>query len=808
MGLNIVLNFKKSILLICLLLSFILSSCNYTKHLSGNQKLLGKTTLRLKSDKPIKYKGELESAILAYANPKPNSHLLDVDAMPKYKLWKYNNKYAKFKKDSLNEKIVKHKVEPPVLIDTNLIKKSTINIQQFMVNQGYFYADVKSEIQNTKNEKIQDIHYEIETGKYYTIDKVIVETENENFKFLFDKNNEKSFLKSGLPFTYFSCGLERERLYKIFRNSGLYDFKMDNISFEIDTINRQSLKNLSDDPFSQSVDFNTEKKENNTITVYVKFDETKENSYKKTYIFNDIFVKINDVYNRSNANVPITNNILDNIHFQYSSLPVNRNVIVRNIFIQKGQEFNTNDVEATINRLNQLGVFQFVNITFEKVKDDIDSNINFGKINCNITLNTSPKMDGIIVGDVSTSDGDYFLGFGGSLTFKNRNLFHGANQMLIRTAYSTEFRNDDLLDGTKKFYLSGNNASATAEFTFPKFIVPFKQNLFSKKTLPYTVLSFNYTLIQRLRNYSIINATGTFGYSWKETNKKFWRLNPSFLTITKVPDRLLSAAFKNKLETNSYLKNIFSDNTIYGENVTFNYKNNPDNFLPNNTALKIMFEEAGTILRGVDYLYSNITKNHIEPIAQYIKIEGDLRRYIKVNKAEWANRIMVGLGIPVGESEALPYIKRYSAGGAFSNRGWRARTLGPGRSIDTTQKLAYIDRTGDMKLEMNSEYRMNLLKLFSGVINIKGAGFVDIGNIWLYNKNSNLPGGEFQLKYLLQDLAMSAGVGLRLDFSFFVFRVDWGYPVKKPNYLSNYGFGYDKFRYGNGVYNIAIGYPF
>ena len=784
-----------------LLTGVLFCSCNYTKHLTQNQTLVGKVSLKLNTIKPIKYKGEMESAILVYAQPKPNSHLLDLDVMPKYKLWKYNNNYWKYKNDSLNEKIVKHKVEPPSLIDTFLVKKSELNMKQFMINQGYFYADVSGKVVPTQDPKISNIEYTINAGKNYIINKVNTETDNGNIKFLVNKNASKSFLKKGTPFTNFSCGLERERLYKIFRNSGLYDFKMDNITFIIDTANRQSLINLSEDPFEQSVNFNSEKKSNDSINITVKFERTKDSSYVQVYQFKNIYVEINDVFSQK-TNVPETNNVLDNIHFKYKTLPVNRKVIARNIFIQPGTDFNTTDVEATFNRLNQLGVFQFVNIKYEKIPGET------GQLNCIITLNTSAKMDGTILGDISTSDGDYFLGLGASIIYRNRNLFSGANQMLLRGAYSTEFRNDALLTGEKRFYLSGNNASITSEFTFPKFIVPFKQTIFSKKTLPYTIFLLNYSLIQRIQNYTITNATGSFGYSWRESNKKQWRLNPSFLTITKVPERFLSSTFKEKIDNNQYLKNIFSDNTIYGENVTFDFKNNPDNLLPNNTTLRISFEEAGIILRGVDYLYNQITTEHIYPIAQYIKLEGDLRRYIRLNKSEWANRIMVGLGVPLGASEALPYIKRYSAGGAFSNRGWRARTLGPGRSVDTTQNTSFIDRTGDMKFEINSEYRMNLLKLFSGVINIKGALFTDIGNIWLFNKSDDIPGGELNTKYFLNDLAMSAGVGLRLDFSFFVFRVDLGFPVKNPQEPKNYGFSVDKLKFRDGVWNIAIGYPF
>ncbi len=794
--------FKNKILFyyFLIIVTIAFNACNYTKYLSKNEALLGKNQLILKSQAPIKYKGELESAVLSYAQPQPNSHLLDLDFLPKFKLWKYNNNYRLYKKDSLHEKIVKHKVEKPSLIDTFLIRKTEMNMKQFMINQGYFYADVKSKIIPTKNAKIQNVEYSIDMGKNYIIKKLEFDIKDEKMRALINYHLKNSFIKSGTPFTNYSCGLERERIYKIMRNNGYFDFKMDNISYVLDTTDKQALLNLSEDIFEQSLNYNQKKIDNKNIDITMIVDQSKDSTYNKIYKFNQIYVEIIDPFYKKN--IPINHSVYDGIEFTYKNLPVNKKVITRNIFIEQGKFFNLDDVEASINRLNQLGVFQLVNVNIEK------SNELPGKLNVFITLSTSSKMDFTAATDVSSSGGDYFVGFGGSLVYKNKNIFKGANQMQLKASYTAEFRNDAMQDGIKRFYLSGNNASATAEFTFPKFIVPFSTKSFNKKTIPYTVFSANYTFIERKQNYSITNATGSYGYVWRETKKKYWRLNPAFLTISKVPQDKLSLAFKEKINNNNYLKNIFTDNTIFGENVSFEFKSNPDNTLKNTTTVNVRFEEAGTILRGIDWAYNKILNRNIYPIAQYIKFETDARRYLKYAKSEWANRAMIGVGMPLGRSSTLPYIKSYSAGGAFSNRGFNPRSLGPGRYIDTSSRLTYIDHTGDMKLELNTEYRMNLLKLLSGFINIKGAVFADAGNIWLFNKTKDVPGGEFNLKYLLNDFAISTGAGLRLDFSFIVFRIDLGFPIKNPIVTNNYGFNIQNLRFRDGIWNIAFGYPF
>ena len=131
-------------------------------------------------------------------------------------------------------------------------------------------------------------------------------------------------------------------------------------------------------------------------------------------------------------------------------------------------------------------------------------------------------MDLVYLTDVSTSDDDYLLGTGVGITFRNRNLAHGANLLSCRASYSTEFRNDEFLTGTRKFYQSGNNFNLSSNLTFPKFIVPFNHSIFSKKNMPYTMLGANYSFVRRLQNYTLINITGNFGYTWQETQKKNW----------------------------------------------------------------------------------------------------------------------------------------------------------------------------------------------------------------------------------------------------------------------------------------------
>lgn len=783
----------------------ILNSCNYTKHLRQNQTLLEENQVSIISDLPKRTKSDLENSILTLLAQQPNSHLFDVDFFPKYKLWKFNNRFNRYQTDSLNSKIVKRKVERPVLMDTLAIEKSKQRIRQFMINRGYFYANVDTKIIRSETNKTAKVQYIIHSGKSYTIESVVVKSSDPFLERLVQSSMHESYLKPGELFTNYNCGFDRERIFRFARNSGYYDFKTDNISFIIDTINKKPLLQLLDDPFSESKILGKDTiAKNESVKVLIEIESVRDSLYSKQFRIEEIIIELRNPKELSSAGYQYES-YLDNMTFRYNFLPVNRKVISRSIFFKPGDLYQPKNVDATINRLNQLGLFQFVNIQFEKISSRP------GFLKARVVLNTAPKMDSEIRGDISTSDGDYFLGLGGSLTYRNKNLFFGANQLSIRTALSTEFRNDSLLSGKKEFYRSGNNFSITANLTLPKFIVPFRTNRLSKKNRPFTVIGLNYTLINRIQSYTINNISGSFGYNWKETDQKNWRVNPAFLTVTRVPPGLLSAAFEQKLDSNDYLRTIFSNNIIYGENISFEYKSPVKNKWGDFKTLKVGVEEAGTLLKGVNYIYSNLTSKNISPIANYLKIEGDLRTYSNRRKFLWANRIMVGLGMPLGDNGSLPYIKQYSAGGSFSNRGWRARTLGPGRSVASTFRsgAATIDRTGDIKLEINSELRFNLLKLFSGAINIKGAAFADAGNVWLFYKDKDIPGGEFNINELYHDIALASGLGLRLDFSFFVFRLDLGYPLKQPQLTTEGGWSLNQLHWRkSGVWNIAIGYPF
>jgi outer membrane protein assembly factor BamA len=263
---------------------------------------------------------------------------------------------------------------------------------------------------------------------------------------------------------------------------------------------------------------------------------------------------------------------------------------------------------------------------------------------------------------------------------------------------------------------------------------------------------------------------------------------------------------------------------VGGENITYIFSNNDVFHQRRNTYFRANFEESGLWLKGVngalDVLSSkgeNLETLSRVNISQFVRLELDYRHYWNYERSAVATRAYVGLGVPYGQSSVLPYIRQFTAGGPNSIRAWRLRTLGPGSYTDTS-RVAQIfpDQTGDMKLEGNIEYRFNLVRLFGGSMNLKGATFLDLGNIWMLRKDTSRPGAEFQVGNLYKDLAIGTGAGLRVDFSYFVIRLDFGIPLKKPYptkngsgwYIGEWTLGDSRWRRENVTWNVAIGYPF
>lgn len=782
--------------IILLLLCGFMTSCRYNHHFAKKDLLLTKNVVVIEGDQDeVKNKGELVDGVNTLIRQKPNSSLWGFKGLPRYKLWRYNLSHKLYTDSPRHKNIRDRKVEAPVFINPTSIRLSDSSIKQYMINNGYYDSKVRDTLVKKANQEAK-VTYTITPGKRYYIKKVTYNVQNERMKALVEKSRGRSYLKKGKAFRNIDLGQERERLYTIFRNAGYYGMKVENMNGELDSIDRSSLKDVFENPFGMDIESITRTGSKDSIEVFMNLFPTRDSTYDQQYTINRVYIKFKNPF-QSYKGMSIKEVAYKDVIFQYHEVLVKEKVIYENIFVHPKQLYSTKNVEATYNRLNQLGTFGFVGIRFKQNSRSKNS------LDCYIELTMANKRDINLNVDMSTGE-DYLAGFGLGANLNTKNLWRGANKLNIQTQYAIELRpsnRDRIADG---LLLNANNFSASANLSLPKFLIPFRLKT-ARGNTPFTVLSLAHNRVNRVGSFKLSNTTAKMAYSWKETPKKSWLLSPMFLSLTNVGQ--LSQDFDERIKDSRFLLNTYSNNFIQGENVSFEYKSDLTGTAVNSHTFNIGFEEAGLLMQGVNLINRAVSGKSISPIAHYVRADFDYRYYHTRRKFQWASRAMVGIGLPTFGDISLPYIKQYSQGGAFSNRGWQLRNLGPGRTLpEASAGRQLVDRTGDFKLELSTELRFPVARI--GIFELKGATFADAGNIWLFREDATTLGGQLRAEQLWQDIAISSGLGLRLDFSFFVFRLDHAWRLKYPYKLENNGWAINALRLNDGQWNIAIGYPF
>jgi outer membrane protein assembly factor BamA len=294
-----------------------------------------------------------------------------------------------------------------------------------------------------------------------------------------------------------------------------------------------------------------------------------------------------------------------------------------------------------------------------------------------------------------------------------------------------------------------------------------------------------------------------FGYSWSRTDRISHTFNPIEVNYTRVPEDSKSEEFNDYLEENPGVRRSFDEQFIVGAGYEFTYQATGSQ--RNDFFLRAGVDLAGNLL-NIIYSAVDAPKDTLDryiflgvPFSQYIRTRLDLHNSFKFNRSSaLVARLSAGVGIPIGNSEILPYIKQFYVGGTNSLRSFIARSLGPGSELPPE---GYNDQTGDLRLEGNLEYRFTL----SG--SLKGALFMDAGNIWLFNEDPSRPDGNFHLATFMDEVAISTGWGLRWDFDFIVARLDFAYHLREP-YLPAGERWAKGIKFWDPTINIAIGYPF
>jgi len=779
--------------------------CHSTRHVGDNQYLLRKNKVELKSDKPITNKGELKDNLGKYIIQKPNTYFLGMFPM---KLSLYNKRYNKLH-DKPDTSLPKS-VERPVILDTSLFLRSSQNMKSYLFNQGYFYARIRDTFTTARKKAF--VTYYIRPGINYEISKLNYEVADSNIAHIINDVSDETVLQKDKEFTYGLLDDERSRITSEVRNMGYYKFTQENVNFinGLDTVDKSLFKDI-ESPFEGAVNFissgKTRKKATIDITGHVVPGDDSVAFQKFTIgtvtVYPD-YDKISDLKDTS----MIEKNI-DDIVFKYHKDYIHANVLYKHIYLYPGNLYSQADYDKTYKNLNELGIFQYIRIEFH------ENPKNKNLLDCNIFLNRTKKYEFSTVYELS-SGSTYALGHSLGENFRNKNFLKGANLLTIGVNAGLELAYNPGGEFINNFSILTKSYGVNASLDFPKFLAPVASSLFDNSNLPHTIIGGGENIIDRVNYFTLINTSTNFSYSWRQNKNITWTLSPAFINIIHLP--VETDSFKKVLDSNAYLRNSYKENFIEGENISFTYDNILTKHGLNYSFLKLGMEEAGAVLGGINQLGVALNDLYKFQYAQYTKFDFDARHYFTLPHSVFAFRFYGGVGLPYGQSDALPYIKQYFSGGPYSLRGWRIRTLGPGSyyDINNINNSNQLDRTGDIKLEWNGEYRFPITPLFAGAVKMNGAIFTDAGNIWLAHKDPSYPGGEFELNTLGQDIAVDMGVGTRFDIaSFLTLRVDIAMPVKKPYVFTNNGWVFDQidpynssWRANNIIFNLSIGYPF
>jgi outer membrane protein assembly factor BamA len=458
----------------------------------------------------------------------------------------------------------------------------------------------------------------------------------------------------------------------------------------------------------------------------------------------------------------------------------------------------------SLSRLISLGTFKFVKNEFAETPAKGDNQLDTYYY---LTPYAKKSLRAELTGRTTSAN---FTGTEVTLSWRNRNAFRGAELLTLSAYGGTDIQVSGINKGNSLFRLG-----VEANLNIPRFISPFKFKS-SSSFIPRTRVLLGADLLNRFESYTLNSFRTSLGYIWKEDIKREHQLN--LINVNYVRQLNLTDPYKLLLDSNPNLRRAIEEQFIIGPNYNFLYTNTSETRKTNTFYYNGNIEVSGTLIglaTGANAMKSKPKELFGTPFSQYVRLENDFRHYFNLGfGSQIASRIITGIGIPYGNSVSLPFIKQFFIGGTNSLRAFRARSVGPGVYRNSKEEARAVsitaDKTGDIKLEFNTEYRPKFNEM------LRGAVFLDAGNIWLTKDDATypMPGGKFS-KEFLNELAVGAGVGLRIDLSFFVLRLDLATPLRKPWLpqgqrwvLSDFDLASPEWRKENLVFNLAIGYPF
>lgn len=760
----------------------LLTACSTTKHVPEGKYLLDDVKINITDkdkDTPLK-----SAEMMNYLRQIPNHKVL---GGLRLQLAFYNLSG----KDSTNwfNKWVRRVGSAPVIYDPSLTDASVKQLSTALANKGYMNSTVTVDTLGNIDKKRMKVTYNVTFGQPHYVSSISYNIPNDTLRELILADSAQFLVKQNSVFDRNLLDEERQGISERLRSKGYFAFNKEYITFTADTAAGEKNVNLT----------------MNLMRPYLSESMPYYTSHRPFYVRNVTFVtSYNPATMHNSTDFDEKDLVWHNDYriFYGDDRYLRASVLEESCFISPGKQYNSKDVDRTYEAFGRLGIVKFVNIELVPV-GEIDGKI---WLDAYVLLSRTKPQTASVSLEGTNSEGDF--GFGVGLGYQHRNVFKGSE--ILNAKFKASYES---LSGDLSGFINDNYSEYQAELgiRYPKFKAPFLKRSFKQKILAQTefALNFNY---QERPEYTRVIAGAGWRYLWSErTNKTRHTFNLMDLNYVNLPKS--KSSFIENI-SNPLLRYSYEDHLIMRMGYSYYHSNKKEAnmmrklYQPDVYTIRVATETAGNLLYGISNLIGQDKEDGTYKVvginySQYFKVDADYSFTHSFNpKSSLAFHVGVGAAVPYGNSKVLPFEKRFYAGGANSVRGWGVRTLGPGSYFATNSVNSFIYQCGDIRLDLNLEYRAKLFWV------LELGAFIDAGNIWTIREYEDQPGGVFKFNKFYEQIALSYGLGIRMDFTYFLLRLDVGMKAHNPASgqerwpLLHPDWGRDS------AFHFSVGYPF
>ena len=764
-----------------LLLMAMLASCSSTKHVPQGQLLLDKVNINIADPQhPIE-----SSQLINYLRQNANHRVL---GGLKLQLAFYNLSG----KDSTKwfNRWIQRVGTPPVIYDSTLTESGAEQLHIALSNRGFINNTVNSRVTTDSVKRKARVTYDITLGEPYYIRSISYDISDEVLKDIILDDSAHFDVQRGDLLNYNDLDGWRQSITEHLRNQGYYAFNKEYITFLADTAQDSRAVDLTlvtRDPYhNDRMPYYTEHEPFyvRDVVYVTDFDPV---AMHEGYLGEDTVVMKSGVKVYEGPERYLRLDIIDECNQ-----------------IEPGSLYNAEAINRTYRALGRLSVLKQINIDVRPV-GEIDGVL---MVDAYVLLQPDKTQTVSVSLEGTNSEGD--LGFGVGLDYQHRNIFKGAEVFNAKAKVAYES-----ISGNISGLINNNYSEYSTELglTFPKFMFPFLKRSFKRKIQASTAFAVNFDY-QARPEYTRVIAGGAWRYQWTERSRRMSHTLTLFdLSVISVPR--FNDEFFDRI-TNPLLLYSYQDHLIMRMGYNFYRTNKAEmsvqqmgRFQPNVFTIRANAETAGNLLYGLSHLSDQKPDENGSYKAlgirysQYFKADADyaFTHYFD-RRQSVAFHVGAGVAVPYGNSDVLPFEKRFYSGGANSVRGWGVRTLGPGSYNSNNSLSNFIYQCGDIRFDINLEYRAKLFWV------VELGLFVDAGNIWTIQDYEDQPGGVFKFNKFYEQIAAAYGAGIRLDFKYFLVRVDMGMKAHNPAAgQEKWPLTHPNFR-RDSEFHFSVGYPF